>query len=416
MRILTLLSFCLLLSAGTQAQQNRLFKKHTGKQSFKQNSLNKAEVKQLPQSTMEFFWENDSWSLTDSVVTTYNAKGLVASEEKTYLSGAQQKYDYLYDSTGKETARYTMVRDDKFFPWDSVAKSTTTYDQNGNESVVMDYSYQQGTGWVINYGYKSVYTYNTAKLPVTIEFQYYDEDLSTFVKSDKTTFDYDNTGKITAATSMTWNDVAYENDSKTAEIIWYKWNSTDFDASLMASSNDYDWNGTTYQLSSRSSSTYDSHDNETEYKEEEISGGTWSIEYGSKYTLTYNVDGAMTEKIEQGWNSDDTLWVNNYRYEYSNFLAYTDTSGNTGMLDLAGKSAGLTVYPNPFETQTVISLTESKGTAQFMLYNLTGKNVRTLEFVNGTVVLEKGDLPSGMYFYIVTDNQKTQSSGKLMIK
>jgi hypothetical protein len=418
MRIFTLVSLGLILSLNSQAQQSQAKRQVFGKRVAKHNMYSKTDVEFLPKLTMEYGWESGttSWGLNDSVNTTYNAAGLPSAELTTALSGAQRQVSYEYDSAGNETIALTLTRDDMFFPWDSISKTITSYDQHGKEAQYEEYSYDETLGWYIEFGYKTTTTYNSSNLPATQEISSYDDMTETYVKEGKAVFEYDNTGKLKTVTNMNWNGTAYVNDSKTAEIVWHTWDAADFESSLPTSGNEYDWNSTssTFVLSGRFSHEYDSLDNETLDKEETLVGSIWKVDYAHQYMYTYDANYTITEKIEQSWSTPDSAFVNNMKYVYSNFMEYTP--GSTGIRTISDQSASLMVYPNPFAEQAIISLSESKGDAQLALYDLNGRNVRNVNFVSGKGVLDKGELASGIYFYIVTSSEKAVTSGKIVIK
>lgn len=407
-----LLSLCLLLSVCSYAQQKQTFKNHFGKKSQKQHARYKSQIEHLPQTTAFFLWDNDSWNITDTTFTYYNAKGLADSTLTTLLSGAQTQINYTYDEAGRETGYTMLQRDDKFFPWDSVVKSTSTYDQHGGLTSEVEYRFEQGSGWSIQWGSKTTYTYNTSNLTLTEETEYYDNTAQAYVKDSKGTYSYDSTGKADGFTSMAWDDVLnnYVNDTKIAEVVWYKWDGVSVESSLLASANVYEWNGSAYQLSSRMSSSYDSHDNEIESKEEILVGATWVIDFANKYLFTYTQDGAMIERIEQSWDNQDSLWNNNMRYAYSNFVQYN------GLKDAAHEEIGLSIAPNPFSDRAEVTITAPLHNPMLNVYDLAGKKLQTLPMVSGKCVIEKGDLAPGVYFYTISDNQRTASSGKVIIK
>lgn len=413
MRTLSLLSLCLLLSAGSYAQQHHLFKKHAGKQSFKQNPLNKTELKHLPRVTATFYWFSNSWNLSDTTYSLYNPQGLVVSELHNLLSGEQRQTNYTYDAAGRQTSFTFLTRDDLNLPWDSTRKGENIYDTHGTLISETEYTYDpNGAEWYIDYASKSTLVYNTANQLISEETEYYDEDESGYVKESKGLYEYDSTGKVSALTFMTWDDILnqYQNEEKLAEIIWYKWDNTDLESSLLSSANVYGWDGTTYNLTSRMSNTYDSHDNETEFKQETFDGTTWLLDYADQYLLTYNQDGALTEKIEQSWSTMDSAWNDNVLYSYSNFIQYNGLDKSTR------QEIGLTISPNPFSEKAEITIAAPMSNAELAVYDLTGKKLQSHRFVSGKCMVEKGDLAPGVYFYIVTDNQQTVANGKMMIQ
>lgn len=86
----------------------------------------------------------------------------------------------------------------------------------------------------------------------------------------------------------------------------------------------------------------------------------------------------------------------------------------TGINQLDKAFTNMTINPNPFNNQTVISFTsEESGTYQAILFDVVGKEVRneTLNVTMGInkVTLDRGDLTKGVYFYTITDGRKSIS-------
>ena len=76
------------------------------------------------------------------------------------------------------------------------------------------------------------------------------------------------------------------------------------------------------------------------------------------------------------------------------------------------------VYPNPFSDQTIIEF----GYSPDHNYNITitdqlGRTVSTTEKINsGKVIVERNNLPSGLYYYRLHEDQEVINSGKLVVE
>jgi hypothetical protein len=76
------------------------------------------------------------------------------------------------------------------------------------------------------------------------------------------------------------------------------------------------------------------------------------------------------------------------------------------------------VSPNPFSSRTELSFANPLGHSHTLrLFNITGKEVQNYENISGTsVVISRGALPAGIYFYRLTDTQASrQLTGKIII-
>lgn len=409
MKITLLLLQCLLLALGVHAQ-------HAVDQF---NALHKKETRNLHQQILSYYWGGQqiqkNWVESDSTNICYNSRGLV---DTLFVKSSEvwsfRKIYYTYDQNNRQVESILLELD--YFgtgKWALSEKHTTKYDQIGNEIESASYNYGSN-GWYMSTGSQSIYTYNPMNLLSMVETLSYDGNVSKYLKKYITTYEYDSGGVLITTTMKKWNETKndYTNYYKTAEIIWHKWNKDNHSASLMASANQYLWyNNSFFNLDSRVSNVYDEHDNIIENKVEKTMPNTnWHIDHAFKYLLTYNTESALTEKIEQSWRGFDSSWENKSRYVYSNFTVYNSVKGAHKL------SVELTVSPNPFSGQTSISMTENIENAQFVLYDITGKNVRNIDLVTGNTVLEKGDLPSGVYFYIVRDREETIAKGKILIE
>jgi hypothetical protein len=87
---------------------------------------------------------------------------------------------------------------------------------------------------------------------------------------------------------------------------------------------------------------------------------------------------------------------------------------NTAQNDLE-----ITIAPNPMNTHTVISFYGNKlgGTKKLYVFDITGRLVRQQETIsNSSFVLERGDLPSGVYFIKIATEQHQFVSRKFAVE
>ena len=74
------------------------------------------------------------------------------------------------------------------------------------------------------------------------------------------------------------------------------------------------------------------------------------------------------------------------------------------------------VFPNPFSEATTFELetTENFGQLQFTLYDVTGREVRRINFTGNSFDLQRTDLTNGMYIYRIESNGTLLSTGKVI--
>lgn len=89
-----------------------------------------------------------------------------------------------------------------------------------------------------------------------------------------------------------------------------------------------------------------------------------------------------------------------------------------GIPTINASNTTITIYPNPFSTSmtTTLNSTIQIDKAELKIYNVLGEIVITTNLTKQTTTIETSDLPSGVYFYKVTGNNKVLQSGRLISK
>jgi hypothetical protein len=76
----------------------------------------------------------------------------------------------------------------------------------------------------------------------------------------------------------------------------------------------------------------------------------------------------------------------------------------------------LSVYPNPLLFQTTIQTDYYLHNATLLLYNSLGQKVREVKNISGkTFILKRENLPVGIYFFELTQDNKSIFMDKLII-
>ncbi|MFZ4520635.1 MAG: T9SS type A sorting domain-containing protein [Bacteroidales bacterium] len=122
---------------------------------------------------------------------------------------------------------------------------------------------------------------------------------------------------------------------------------------------------------------------------------------------------------------DDQTTQDFYRLVY--FKKGSETWGNavgtqcSPLLDIdetaPATSAQVRIVPNPMKNQSMIIIDGLKLTddMKFALYNIVGKEVYKVNINSSTTLLERNNLPSGLYVYTLTGKELT-TKGKLVIE
>ncbi|GAB5556242.1 MAG: hypothetical protein SchgKO_04550 [Schleiferiaceae bacterium] len=96
-------------------------------------------------------------------------------------------------------------------------------------------------------------------------------------------------------------------------------------------------------------------------------------------------------------------------------LAFTyGTCDNFIGLEEVDLASTISVYPNPFNTQTTVEFQE--GTYGVTLIDLAGRALQSWDNVEDRLEITRGDLPAGMYMLQVTDGKGNAGTIKLMIQ
>ena len=76
----------------------------------------------------------------------------------------------------------------------------------------------------------------------------------------------------------------------------------------------------------------------------------------------------------------------------------------------------VSIYPNPFSTQTTLQTDNLLKNATLTVYNFFGQTVAQIKNINGqTVTFSRDNLASGLYFVHLTQDSKVIASDKLII-
>ncbi len=89
----------------------------------------------------------------------------------------------------------------------------------------------------------------------------------------------------------------------------------------------------------------------------------------------------------------------------------------TGIKEYSLTDLKINISPNPFRTSAMISIQNSENkyrTLQFVLFDVFGKEIRSIQFNAESILLDRGNIPSGIYLYKVIDQTGNYLSGKVV--
>lgn len=108
-------------------------------------------------------------------------------------------------------------------------------------------------------------------------------------------------------------------------------------------------------------------------------------------------------------DSTSTIFVSGYNSLFGCELIYNGESEMNLQDDF-------NIAPNPFSNQTTLQTGRLLIAASLVVYNSFGQVVKQMENLSGqTIVFQRDNLPSGLYFILITQDNKAISAGKLVI-
>jgi len=109
-----------------------------------------------------------------------------------------------------------------------------------------------------------------------------------------------------------------------------------------------------------------------------------------------------------------TSLTNSSANQYDFFIAKSNCI-TTGF-EVLNNSQYIKIYPNPFSTQTVLRTGETLKDATLYIYNSFGQQVKQIKNISEQeIVLQRENLPSGLYFIHLMQDSKTIATNKLII-
>jgi hypothetical protein len=91
------------------------------------------------------------------------------------------------------------------------------------------------------------------------------------------------------------------------------------------------------------------------------------------------------------------------------------TSPLTGIQNLENQN-GILVYPNPFNSSSTIQLNKPVNNAELNIYNMYGQKIKTTNNISGDKIkIDRDNLPGGIYFIRLTQDNKVIATDKLII-
>ncbi len=113
---------------------------------------------------------------------------------------------------------------------------------------------------------------------------------------------------------------------------------------------------------------------------------------------------------------DDSAYMNANKSGAKDATAsYNTHCLGTGIANLINDDE-ITIYPNPFSSQTTLQTSNPFNNATLTIYNSLGQTVKQIKNISGwSVTLFRDNLPRGLHFLHLTENNRTLAIDKLVI-
>ncbi|MEO6130596.1 MAG: T9SS type A sorting domain-containing protein [Saprospiraceae bacterium] len=99
-------------------------------------------------------------------------------------------------------------------------------------------------------------------------------------------------------------------------------------------------------------------------------------------------------------------------YGYFDLISLDEITG----VQVLAETKSITIFPNPFSEKTSIFLSKDLKNGKLMIYNGVGQPVKQLLNISGkSISLDRENLPEGLYFLLLRDNNKIIAMEKMVV-
>ena len=134
-----------------------------------------------------------------------------------------------------------------------------------------------------------------------------------------------------------------------------------------------------------------------------------------------NKEGPLESECESGILCLDPIsFLSLVCFNQNGITLYPDATANCDLVLSINSndpnSNQIRIFPNPFRTETTLQTDKNFKNATLTVYNLYGQEVKQIKNISGqTVTLTRDNLPSGLYFIRLTQDNKILATDKLVI-
>ncbi len=408
----------------------------------------KATVDHIPGKGTFYTWDTTSqdWLFDYSSTYQYNPAHQVTSEVQTDEDGLfTQRITTTYNANGAPLQAET----EGWFnnKWNPGYKSVYMYNSHDELVQYEELFYMPGE-WIVVFGLRNNITYHPVSGAETWIMSYWDGTQyveEQMIEIEKNAQGLHTIETISAREDSGWypvmqNEYSYNTASNTTEMIRSLHNGSDFfrfekmisvyetqpQAEDRPLSITYEtWNAGTWVSSRKFTYTYDSfgsydrveevytggwqnnarnrervdrNGNQLQSSYETWNGSQWEIMFDNQYTLSYDAEENLTERILSVSNDIGFLQPRT-REVYEEFPVSTGIGQQEAL--------SLTAYPNPVKEQLQLRLADAlTGELSVTLRDMTGRTVYRQNFNGNAVAIDMSTYPHGIYILEVSTKEK----------
>ena len=96
-------------------------------------------------------------------------------------------------------------------------------------------------------------------------------------------------------------------------------------------------------------------------------------------------------------------------------VAMLTVNNNVGVTEINNANS-VSISPNPFTAQTVITFSNEQKNTTVKIIDVVGKEIKTQTFSGKQLIIEKGELNNGIYFVQITDENRNTIIKKIVVE
>lgn len=146
------------------------------------------------------------------------------------------------------------------------------------------------------------------------------------------------------------------------------------------------------------------------------------INYSNKLASFSTDDGNTWTQLDTmrhasfGFYDANTGWTGAFlTAPHANIYKYNNTS-SLGLPIAFKDNNFIDIYPNPFNLQTTITFNQEQKNITLKIFDVLGKELKTINFTGRQLLIEKGEMKAGVYFVQVIDSNKNVVNRKIVVQ